>query len=220
MSASKQSFLAVLLAASAAGCGGTSSTDVDSGGLAPGADAGQQTGEDTGTVGPGADASVVQLTADDLLRQSDVVAACAKYKADHAAHPADSHAAFGATLSCAVLLPDTAPVTDLLDSCGQKHLDVARQIFGSTGAFAQGKVENAARREAERAEQAILTSPLLDTEPEEHGREQQAPRCASGGDGRGTGCAGTVQGVSSTTAYTIAAASGAVKAACWGQRGI
>ncbi len=80
---------------------------------------------------------------DELLSQSDPVGACDAFKGVLTVNPNDTHAAFGAALTCGVLLPDSAGITEVLDKCGEPHLDVASKIFGASGFFAKDKLDRA-----------------------------------------------------------------------------
>ena len=125
-----------LMSPLALGCGEPETDPVDT-------DAGVVSGEDAGVEpdGGGADGSLPPPTARQLLEASEVPGACAAYKAELTAAPADPQAAFGAALSCALLLPDSPAVTGLLDLCGQPRFDLAHQFFGPTGLFAQERAK-------------------------------------------------------------------------------
>jgi len=91
----------------------------------------------SGDGGPTAPDAGASAHADELLRQSDLVGAGDAYRKVMVAAPADSHAAFGAALTSLLMIPDDNAITSLLDTCGLPHVDVAHQIFGSTGLLAR-----------------------------------------------------------------------------------
>ncbi|MFN7134462.1 MAG: hypothetical protein ACK4N5_20445, partial [Myxococcales bacterium] len=86
-----------------------------------------------------ADAGTPPPRAAEALQQGDLVEACGRYEAELAATPSDAQAAFGAALTCGLLLPDHASITELLDQCQEPHVDVARRIFGPTGLLAKAR---------------------------------------------------------------------------------
>jgi hypothetical protein len=81
--------------------------------------------------------------ADALLAQGKIAAAHDLYVQALAAYSSDSHAGSGAALTALLGLPDSKPITDLLDQCGQPHFDVEHQVFGASGVLAQAALARA-----------------------------------------------------------------------------
>lgn len=72
-----------------------------------------------------------------LLEAADMRGARAAYELVLRDYPSDGEALFGAALTDLMLLPESAPVSELLAICHQSPPDLAAQLFGANGIISQ-----------------------------------------------------------------------------------
>ncbi len=100
---------------------------------------------------------------DFFLGQGRVNDARKAYESALAVQPGDTHAAFGAALTTTLLLPDTAPVNELLDLCRQPHIGMDEKIYGPTGILAQEAVNRGGSGTFAVKSQSSASAPFVDT---------------------------------------------------------
>lgn len=76
-------------------------------------------------------------TARERLAAADFAGARDEYRAVLDADPNNAEASFGWAFTDLMLLPDAAPVKQVLDRCGQPGFEVGTKIFGPNGVLAQ-----------------------------------------------------------------------------------